>query len=146
MYSVVSHDARPEFERGLLMDESCESVNCSEPTDYDRLQVIELAGLKMKVCEDCYADFCRNAFPPGVLYVTLHRFALNTGFSEAVIRSKIESKDWEQGKLWTKVAGAPLIMLAGFTDRQCQPPCLLAAPFSAQNSRRVSGLPAGGDS
>lgn len=50
-----------------------------------------------------------------VEWVTVRKFALETGYTEKAVRNKIDRGDWLRGQVWTKAPdGRILLSIEGF--------------------------------
>lgn len=50
-------------------------------------------------------------------WITIRKFALETGYTEKAVRKKIERGDWLRGQVWTKAPdGRILLSIEGFNQ------------------------------
>lgn len=74
-------------------------------------------------------------------WVTIKKFAVETGYTEKAVRAKIERGDWLRGQVWTKAPdGRILLSIEGFNrwvsiNSRASPPQARHLKSSAQRRR-----------
>lgn len=71
-----------------------------------------------------------------IRYITIAKFAAETGYSEKAIRAKLYDGTWDEGKVWTKAAdGRILIDVKGY-EEWVETEAVLGKPQKAASKSR----------